>query len=103
MLPVSSVFGMTSEFKIRLTLAMIIDFAACAIIHTGTKYLFANLEPPEIVKRGRERRDKRRAEEKASGKVLTHGAGITPLAVAKPKQVVAKSGLKAVTGSKKAL
>lgn len=51
------------QFKLRLTIAMIIDFGGCYIIEKGCKYLFADLEPREMVTRGRERREKRRAEE----------------------------------------
>lgn len=42
---------------------MIADFFLCFVVQQTTKYLFANLEPPELVIRGRERRDKRRADE----------------------------------------
>ena len=42
---------------------MIIDFAGCWIIEKVCKALFANLEPRPMVTRGRERREKRRAEE----------------------------------------
>jgi cation-transporting ATPase 13A1 len=53
----------TPQFKLKLTLAMIIDFGGCYIMETGCKYLFADLEPGEMVTRGRERREKRRAEQ----------------------------------------
>lgn len=39
---------------------MIIDFALCFLIQQTTKYLFASLEPKEMITRGRERRDARR-------------------------------------------
>jgi cation-transporting ATPase 13A1 len=42
---------------------MIIDFGGCYVIEKGCKYLFADLEPREMVTRGRERREKRRADE----------------------------------------
>jgi cation-transporting ATPase 13A1 len=42
---------------------MIIDLAGCWIIETVCKYLFADLEPKPMVTSGRERREKRRAEQ----------------------------------------
>lgn len=39
---------------------MIIDFAGCWILEKTCKYLFADLEPKEMVTRGRERREERR-------------------------------------------
>ena len=42
---------------------MIIDLAGCWVIEVVCKYLFADLEPKPMVTRGRERREKRRAEE----------------------------------------
>lgn len=51
------------QFKFRLTASMVIDFAGCWIIEKVCKALFANLEPKPMVTRGRERREKRRAEE----------------------------------------
>jgi manganese-transporting P-type ATPase len=39
---------------------MVIDFAGCWVIEKTCKYLFAELEPKEIITRGRERREKRR-------------------------------------------
>lgn len=53
-----------SQFRVRLTLTMALDFAGCWLVHATTKYLFASLEPAEIVTRGRERREARRAEQK---------------------------------------
>jgi manganese-transporting P-type ATPase len=44
---------------------MIIDFIGCWAIEKVCKYLFADLEPKPIVTRGRERRERRRAEELA--------------------------------------
>ena len=48
---------------------MIVDFIDCFIIEQVCKRLFANLEPKPMVTRGRERRERRRAEEekKATG------------------------------------
>jgi cation-transporting ATPase 13A1 len=42
---------------------MIIDFAGCWVIEVVCKHLFADLEPKTMVTRGRERREKRRAEQ----------------------------------------
>jgi manganese-transporting P-type ATPase len=53
----------SSQFKLRLTASMIIDFIGCWVIETVCKYLFADLEPKSIVTRGRERRERRRAAE----------------------------------------
>lgn len=47
----------------KLTLVMIADFALCYVVQKVCKNLFANLEAPELVTRGRERRDARRAKE----------------------------------------
>lgn len=49
---------------------MIVDFAGCWVIEVVCKHLFAELEPKKMVTRGRERREKRRAQqelEKANG------------------------------------
>lgn len=51
----------TSQFKMKLVLSMIADFGLCFIMEKGCKFLFADLEPAELVTRGRERREKRRA------------------------------------------
>ncbi|RDX42013.1 endoplasmic reticulum Ca-transporting P-type ATPase [Lentinus brumalis] len=56
---------MENSFKVKLTTTMIIDFAGCYVIEQVCKRLFANLEPKPMVTRGRERREKRRAEEAA--------------------------------------
>lgn len=40
---------------------MILDFGLCFIMERGCKFLFADLEPAELVTRGRERREARRA------------------------------------------
>ena len=46
--------------------SMILDFGLCFIMERGCKFLFADLEPTELVTRGRERREARRVlEEKA--------------------------------------
>jgi hypothetical protein len=42
---------------------MLIDFAGCFVVEKGCKLLFAELEPMEMVTRGRERREARRREE----------------------------------------
>jgi cation-transporting ATPase 13A1 len=42
---------------------MLIDFVGCYVFEIGCKYLFADLEPKPLVKRGAERRVKRRQEE----------------------------------------
>lgn len=42
---------------------MIVDFAGCYVIEIICKALFADLAPKAIVLKGRERREKRRAEE----------------------------------------
>lgn len=39
---------------------MIVDFAGCYVVECACKALFADLEPAELVARGRERREKRR-------------------------------------------
>lgn len=58
---------MVTDFKVKLTLAMIADFALCFVMERGCKALFADLSPREMVTRGMERRVKRRAEEEAAG------------------------------------
>ncbi|KZV70146.1 endoplasmic reticulum Ca-transporting P-type ATPase [Peniophora sp. CONT] len=57
------VVEMTGDFKVKLTLSMFIDFAGCFVVEHGCKWLFADLEPKEIIQRGRARRDARRIEE----------------------------------------
>ena len=47
---------------------MIIDFAGCYLVETGCKAFFADLEPSELVTRGRERREKRRLEQEQEKK-----------------------------------
>lgn len=42
---------------------MVIDFAGCWLVEVVCKALFADLAPKPIVLRGRERREKRRAEQ----------------------------------------
>ncbi|KAF7303745.1 Cation-transporting ATPase [Mycena indigotica] len=51
---------MSISFRARLTASMVIDFAGCYAIEKTCKYLFADLEPKEMVTRGRERREARR-------------------------------------------
>jgi cation-transporting ATPase 13A1 len=59
------------SFRLVLTAVMVGDFAGCAIIETACKALFADLEPAEMVTRGRERREARRAlEEKEKAEAL---------------------------------
>lgn len=54
------------QFKIRLTVTMVLDMVGCWIIEKVCKYLFADLEPKPMITRGRERREKRRLEEAAA-------------------------------------
>lgn len=42
---------------------MILDLVGCWVIEQGCKFLFADLEPKEMVTRGRERREARRVKE----------------------------------------
>ena len=51
------------QFKFKLTVTMIVDFIGCFLIEQVCKRLFANLEPKPMITRGRERREKRRAEQ----------------------------------------
>lgn len=53
------------QFKIRLTLAMAIDFVGCWAVENGCKALFADLQPKPMITRGRERREERRRLEEA--------------------------------------
>ncbi|WVO18333.1 hypothetical protein L204_106048 [Cryptococcus depauperatus] len=53
---------MTTMFRFKLTMSMILDFIFCYGMEKACKALFADLEPVEFVTRGRERREKRRAE-----------------------------------------
>ena len=57
----------SSKFKMRLTSAMIIDFAGCWIIEVVCKYLFADLQPKKMITAGRERREQRRLVEVQNG------------------------------------
>ncbi|GJJ12990.1 hypothetical protein Clacol_007239 [Clathrus columnatus] len=54
---------MTSGFRLRLVLTMAFDFIGCYLVEVTCKSWFADLEPKPLVTRGRERREKRRAEE----------------------------------------
>lgn len=54
---------MKDSFKLRLTVTMIVDFIGCWIIEVVCKHIFADLEPKAMVTRGRDRRERRRAEE----------------------------------------
>lgn len=49
------------QFKIKLSIAMILDFGLCWAMETGCKFLFADLRPGELVTRGEARRLKRRS------------------------------------------
>ncbi|KAG8936656.1 hypothetical protein FRC02_000114 [Tulasnella sp. 418] len=57
---------MQKSFMIRLTATMVLDFIGCWVLEVVCKYLFADLEPKEMVTRGRERREKRRELEEAA-------------------------------------
>ncbi|EJT45920.1 hypothetical protein A1Q1_05645 [Trichosporon asahii var. asahii CBS 2479] len=63
---------MAWSFRWRLAGAMVADFALCFLVERACKALFANLEPAELVTRGRERREARRAieEKEAAQKQL---------------------------------
>ena len=56
---------------------MIIDFAGCYVVEKVCKTLFATLEPGEMVTRGRERREVRRAEEEQTKKLAAEVAAAT--------------------------
>jgi cation-transporting ATPase 13A1 len=45
---------------------MIVDFIGCWIIEVVCKHIFADLEPKAMVTRGRDRRERRRAEEESN-------------------------------------
>ncbi|TIB39582.1 hypothetical protein E3P86_01063 [Wallemia ichthyophaga] len=57
---------MTYGFQLRLCGSMVLDFTLCYAVEIGCKKLFANLNPPELVTRGSERREKRRLEKKSA-------------------------------------
>jgi cation-transporting ATPase 13A1 len=42
---------------------MIVDFLGCWLVEVLCKYLFADLEPKNMITRGRERRETRRVQE----------------------------------------
>jgi cation-transporting ATPase 13A1 len=67
---------MTPAFKVKLSVSMILDFGLCFIVEKGCKFLFADLEPAEMVTRGRERREKRRALEEKEKALLPVAAGV---------------------------
>lgn len=56
------------KFKVRLSGAMIADFVGCWLVENICKRLFADLEPKEMVTRGRERREQRRQAEEVAKK-----------------------------------
>ena len=47
---------------------MLADFAGCWVVEVVCKALFADLEPKEMITRGRERREAHRAAEEAAKK-----------------------------------
>jgi cation-transporting ATPase 13A1 len=49
---------------------MIVDFAGCYVVEKACKALFADLEPAELVTRGRERRERRRLEQEKEKKEM---------------------------------
>lgn len=61
------------QFKLRLTLTMIIDFAGCWLIELICKHLFADLEPKDMITRGRERRERRRRLQEIEAKAVRDG------------------------------
>ncbi|EJD45106.1 hypothetical protein AURDEDRAFT_114214 [Auricularia subglabra TFB-10046 SS5] len=66
---------LTTSFKVRLTAAMVADFALCYVVEHGCKALFADLRPREFVERGMERRLRRRAVEREEKRqALENGA-----------------------------
>ena len=73
---------MTTDFRTKLTISMIVDFAGCYVMEKGCKFLFASLEPTELVTRGRERREKRRAQQEHEQKLKSsmNGGGMPELA-----------------------
>ena len=56
---------MSYGFQFKLCLSMILDFGLCYLTEIACEKLFANLDPPELVTRGRERREQRRLEKKS--------------------------------------
>ncbi|OCF39299.1 cation-transporting ATPase 13A1 [Kwoniella heveanensis CBS 569] len=75
---------MTDLFKLKLTVSMILDFIGCWVVEKGCKYLFASLEPTELVTRGRDRREKRRAEE---NKIKAEEEKAKAIAIAEKKEL----------------
>jgi cation-transporting ATPase 13A1 len=69
---------------------MIVDFVGCYVIHATTKYLFASLEPAEIITRGRERREARRIEQAKAE--LAQAQKATPVDGKVAEKVVAVNG-----------
>ncbi|KAJ2930562.1 hypothetical protein H1R20_g6550, partial [Candolleomyces eurysporus] len=57
---------MEDLFKLKLTLAMAIDFVGCWAVEKTCKALFATLEPKPMITKGRERREKRRQIEEST-------------------------------------
>ncbi|KAH8107467.1 hypothetical protein DFH11DRAFT_1826728 [Phellopilus nigrolimitatus] len=54
---------MQTFFKFRLVAVMVVDFVGCWLVEVVCKHLFADLEPKEMITRGRERREQRRLAE----------------------------------------
>jgi cation-transporting ATPase 13A1 len=52
---------------------MIIDFAGCWLIELICKHLFADLEPKDMITRGRERRERRRRLQEIEAKAVRDG------------------------------
>lgn len=77
---------MSFDFRMRLTVSMVIDFVGCWGIEKLCKALFADLEPGELVTRGRERRERRRKAELES-QAIENGAASNgaPLSVQEKK------------------
>lgn len=48
----------------KLTVTMAVDFVGCWIIENVCKYFFADLEPRDMITKGRERREQRRRTQK---------------------------------------
>lgn len=54
---------METLFKIKLTTAMILDFAGCWLVEVACKFFFANLQPKTMITVGQDRREARRMKE----------------------------------------
>ncbi|KAH8827253.1 hypothetical protein DL96DRAFT_1606032 [Flagelloscypha sp. PMI_526] len=76
------VIEMTDKFKFILTAVMVIDFGGCWIIEKTCKYLFADLEPREMVTRGKERREARRIKQAEEAEAAAAAAAVNGTASA---------------------